>query len=211
MAAAFPTPTRRIHELLQLPESATFSEVYGSYASFIQEYTKEREAAKKLKPAERKTFIFEKSGEEFKEVSSAFLSHFESHADKTTDCLRSPERYSVTHNTSCITVHIPKVTVSSWKTVCESYYGVAGKDRGVNGVQYSTTFSDTDTRLGTELGSLSVTIYDTNKLLVQGTSYLLWIVSHYNILQGMVLSDMTERCDGTPWRKLSALSVTNEK
>ncbi|KAI8485543.1 hypothetical protein Bbelb_367370 [Branchiostoma belcheri] len=89
MAAAFPTPTRRIHELLQLPESATFSELYGSYASFIQEYTKELEAAKKLKPAERRTFIFEKSGEEFKEVSSAFLSHFEPHADKTTDCLRS--------------------------------------------------------------------------------------------------------------------------
>ncbi|CAH1253656.1 EFCAB8 [Branchiostoma lanceolatum] len=192
MAAASPTPSSRIYELLQLPESATFSDVHGSYAAYLQEYTKEREVSKKLNHAQRNTFKYKKSGEELKEVSAAFLSHFESYMDSTSDRLHNSGCYSVTHNISCITVNVPKGSISSWKAVCESYYGVAGNDMGEHGVKYSTTFSDADTRLGTELGSLHITVYETSKLLVQGTSYLLWFVSHYNILQGMVLSDMAE-------------------
>ncbi|KAI8513642.1 hypothetical protein Bbelb_079660 [Branchiostoma belcheri] len=168
------------------------------FLSMCEDIKPERELAKKLKPLERRTHKFTKSGEQFKEVSAAFLSHFETHRGKSTNPLHGLEHYSVKHNTSCLTVHIPSESIASWKSVCEAYYGVKGTDRGVNGVQFSTTFTDDDMRLGTELGSLHITIFDTSKLLIQGTSYVLWLVSQYSILQGMVLSDIAERYPGNP-------------
>ncbi|KAI8516537.1 Pyruvate decarboxylase 2 [Branchiostoma belcheri] len=106
MATASPTPQKdadRIFELFQLPETSTYSDVHTAYVTFLQEYVQERELAKKLKPLERRTHKFTKSGEQFKE---------------------GLEHYTVKHNTSCLTVHIPTESTASWKTVCEAYYGV---------------------------------------------------------------------------------------
>ncbi|KAI8502249.1 hypothetical protein Bbelb_198370 [Branchiostoma belcheri] len=201
MASASPPSHQkdpRIYELFQLPESSTFEEVHAAYVTFIQEYVREREIAKKLPLLERRTHKFVKSGELFKEVSAAFLSHLESSRTESTDPLYGLEHYTVKHNSSCLTVHIPTESIASWKAVCGAYYGVEGTDRGVNGVQFSTTFTDDHTHLCTELGSLHITVYDTSKLLIQGTCYILWLVSHYKILQGMVLSDITDRYPGDP-------------
>ncbi|KAI8493021.1 hypothetical protein Bbelb_290250 [Branchiostoma belcheri] len=126
MATASPSPQKdadRIFELFRLPETSTYSDVHSAYVTFLQEYVQERELAKKLKPLERRTHKFTKTGEQFKEVSAAFLSHFETHRGKSTNPLHGLEHYSVKHNTSCLTVHIPSESIASWKSVCEAYYG----------------------------------------------------------------------------------------
>ncbi|XP_035664929.1 actin cytoskeleton-regulatory complex protein pan1-like [Branchiostoma floridae] len=56
-----------IFKLLQLPETSTRWDVHAAYVTFLQEYVQEREIAKKLPPAVRKTHRFKKSGVQFKE------------------------------------------------------------------------------------------------------------------------------------------------
>ncbi|KAI8514438.1 hypothetical protein Bbelb_070290 [Branchiostoma belcheri] len=183
-----------VRHLLLLTASASADEVYEAYSAFVQEYTKEQEYVKKLSLAERKTYQHKISGKQFTEVSAAFLSSMEDHRNKIPNC-KIPNKISnsVTHNVCSLTIQIPENTLSSWKSVCASYYGVQGKDRGTNGMQFSATFTDSVHQIERELGSIHITVYNTCKILIQGSCYVLWLCSHYDHLQDLVLADVAEK------------------
>ena len=66
--------------------------------------------------------------------------------------------------------------------VCEHHHDVKPIDRGQHGIQYRFSYtspSDTD-----YYGTLSLTFFSTtSRLLVQGSSYLLWVEEHLPLIQ----------------------------
>ena len=62
-------------------------------------------------------------------------------------------------------------------SVCESHHGVSPVDRGVNGQQLK--FPYTSPGESEHYGSISLIFYPTtSRLLVQGSSYILWVDEH---------------------------------
>ena len=62
-------------------------------------------------------------------------------------------------------------------SVCESHHGVSPVDRGVNGQQLKFPYASPGE--SEHYGSISLTFYPTtSRLLVQGSSYILWVDEH---------------------------------
>ena len=80
-------------------------------------------------------------------------------------------------NTFSVTIDITDLMFLAFQEECERHHDTRPIDRGQHGVQYRFSYmSPNDT---VSYGSLSLTFYPTtSRLLVQGTSYLLWVEEH---------------------------------
>ena len=80
-------------------------------------------------------------------------------------------------NTFSITIDITDLMFLVILSECETHHGVSPIDRGVNGQQLR--FPYTSPGEPEHYGSISLTFYPTtSRLLVQGSSYLLWVNEH---------------------------------
>ena len=81
-----------------------------------------------------------------------------------------------------VTVDITDIMFLAFVDECQKHYCVNPVDRGHNGLQFRFEYTSPDD--ATEhYGTISLTFYaSTSRLLVQGTSYLLWIDEHLPII-----------------------------
>ena len=83
---------------------------------------------------------------------------------------------------------------------CELHHNVRPVDRGSNGIQLRFDYTSPDD--AENFGTLSLTFYaTTSRLLVQGTSYLLWVDEHLPLIYKRAESRYTE--DLGTWRSLT--------
>ena len=94
-----------------------------------------------------------------------------------TDDALPPPNIVVKENMESLTIDIVDLLFLPLVHQCEIYYDMSPHDRAINGLQFKLPYvSPSDKE---HYGSISLTFYpSTSRLLVQGTSYLLWLVEH---------------------------------
>ena len=84
-------------------------------------------------------------------------------------------------NTFSVTIDVTDLMFLIMLKVCEAHHGVSPIDRGVNGQQFRFPYSSPGD--SEHYGSISLTFYPTtSRLLVQGSSYLLWVDEHLPLI-----------------------------
>ena len=103
-------------------------------------------------------------------------------------------------NTDSITIDILDMLFLVFLDECEQHHGIAPMDRGHSGLQFRflyTSLFDQE-----QYGSLSLIFYPTtSRLLVQGTSYLLWVEEHLPAIYGE--AETRYLADISSWRSLA--------
>ena len=105
----------------------------------------------------------------------------DAHSDKL--CLQHMINLSLhtKENTCSVTIDITDILFLVMLNECQHHHGVTPIERGRNGVQLRFPYSSPDD--GEHYGSISLTFYPTtSRLLVQGSSYLLWVDEHLPIV-----------------------------
>ncbi|CAH1250738.1 Hypp8905 [Branchiostoma lanceolatum] len=185
-----------LYSLLGLPSTATHAEVVEAYKREIVLY----EEASKLS---KKSSVYKEAYSRHREVSKAFFvlsdaSNSQEYNDSGVTH-NSPKRakksrrqrrdYCVKHNAQSITVLLPqnltKSAAKSWLTTCEDYYDTKATDGGTNGLQINTTYSDATSNI--PAGTVTIKVYESGqKLLIQGSAYLLWFSEMFPVLRKKV-------------------------
>ena len=100
-----------------------------------------------------------------------------SHGDSV--CVKSLTNVTINirENIMSVTIDITDIMFLAFVEQCERYYGMQPIDRGHHGLQFKFEYHSP---LEPEsYGSISLTFYpSTSRLLVQGSSYLLWVEEH---------------------------------
>ncbi|KAI8495429.1 G-protein coupled receptor [Branchiostoma belcheri] len=94
--------------------------------------------------------------------------------------------YFVQHNGGSVTIHIPTGSDKHWTEAIESHYNMSTEDKGKNGRQLNVPFHDPETN--DEIGSVTLHVYHTSKILVQGSAYYLWVMFIYEHLKEQLLA-----------------------
>ena len=103
-------------------------------------------------------------------------------------------------NSFSVTIDILDMLFLVFVEECERHHGVTPIDRGQHGLQFR--FSYISPNDNEQYGTLSLTLYPTtSRLLVQGTSYLLWVNEHLPIIHRE--AEVKYLADVTKWRALA--------
>ena len=103
-------------------------------------------------------------------------------------------------NSESVTIDITDMMFLIFLDQCEKHHGISPVDRGNSGLQLQ--FPYTSPHDDEKFGSLSLTFYPTtSRLLVQGTSYLLWVDEHMPIIYRDV--EVRYLADISSWRGLA--------
>ena len=103
-------------------------------------------------------------------------------------------------NTDSITIDILDMLFLAFLDECEKHHGITPIDRGHSGLQLRFPYTSPGDE--EQYGSLSLTFYPTtSRLLVQGTSYLLWVEEHLPVIYGN--AETRYLADISSWRSLA--------
>ncbi|KAI8519203.1 hypothetical protein Bbelb_024600 [Branchiostoma belcheri] len=189
MASEFATDQAGLYSKLGVLPSATLEEIVDSYK---KEVTLFEEAAK----LSRKDIRFKEADCRYREVSKAFTilsdASYRQRYDNsqtvpdlpkvTRNMLKTPKDYLVKYNEQSITIFLPQNLARIWLESCEDYHGTKATNGGKNGHHIKFPFVDAKTK--EEHGSVSIKVYETTqKLLIQGSAYLLWFSNVFHELR----------------------------
>ncbi|KAI8520379.1 hypothetical protein Bbelb_001330 [Branchiostoma belcheri] len=178
-----------LYAYLGLTPTATRDEILDTYKKEVTIYEK---ASKNS----RKTSAFKEADAKYRSVSRAFSvlsdasrrqSYDNSHnipetPKVTRKELKRTAEYHVKENEQSITVFLPKNLAKSWLESCQEHHDTPATNGGKNGYQIKTSFVDVKT--GLAFGTVSVKVYEsTQKLLIQGSAYLLWFSEVFPVLK----------------------------
>ena len=150
-----------------------------------------RTLAKRLHPDKSQdpdaTEVFQKLNNAYQILCDSNYSSLLSREDKCNDVESShsalPNISIVTReNTFSVTIDITDIMFLAFLEECQQHHCVSPVDRGHNGIQLRFEYASPDDA-NEHFGTISLTFYaTTSRLLVQGTSYLLWIDEHLPII-----------------------------
>ncbi|KAI8495381.1 hypothetical protein Bbelb_268360 [Branchiostoma belcheri] len=178
-----------LYSILGLSSTATHDDIVEAYKKEVRLY----EEATKLG---KKSRVFKEAEAKHKEVSKSFMvlsdaSRRQQYDDSgavtvpprfTTRSSKQSKNYCVNQNEQSLTIFLPPNMSSSWLATCEEHYATRAIDRGKNGRHIKTSFIDAKSK--EVVGSVSLTVYEsTEKILVQGSAYLLWFLETFPSLK----------------------------
>ena len=103
-------------------------------------------------------------------------------------------------NTHSITIDILDMLFIAFLDECEKHHGITPIGRGHSGLQLRIPYTSPSEE--EQYGSLSLTFYPTtSRLMVQGTSYLLWVEEHLPVIYGN--AETRYLADISSWRSLA--------
>ncbi|KAI8488543.1 hypothetical protein Bbelb_338550 [Branchiostoma belcheri] len=184
----------QLYSTLGVPSSAT-------HADIVDAYKKEVKLLEEACKYGKKSTVYKKAETRLREVSKAFAilsdeprrqlydnSGTVNSTPKITKKSRSHSKgYSVNQNEQSTTIFIPPNQATSWIAICEEHYSTQATNRGKDGHHIKTVFYDAQSKEA--VGSVSITVYvSTDKMLVQGSAYLLWFSEEFPGLKEKVSS-----------------------
>ena len=188
------------YKLLGIPHNATDFEIKAAYRRLAKDCHPDKNSSKK-------------STEIFQELNNAYrtlIDHVSraiydvSQGYKTSeatpeDCSESYSAAGVCwrENLESFTMDLPIELYMVWVTVCQQFYKecmyepLINREANFNGLQLKFAFMGED---DTPCGSVSLTFYKTTaRVLVQGSSYLLWHSEHMGILTLLVDTEFQKK------------------
>ena len=174
-------PDSTLYGLLGLEPTASPRSIKSAY----------RTLAKRLHPDKSQdpdaTEVFQKLNNAYQILCDSNDSSLLSREDKCNDVEISlsalPNISIVTReNTFSVTIDITDIMFLAFLEECQQHHCVSPVDRGHNGIQLRFEYASPDDA-NEHFGTISLASYaTTSRLLVQGTSYLLWIDEHLPII-----------------------------
>eukprot|EP00058_Branchiostoma_floridae_P019036 XP_002604525.1 hypothetical protein BRAFLDRAFT_122321 [Branchiostoma floridae] len=197
-----------LYQLLGSSADATKEEIISAYKDKVLTYEKTLHTTKdkRLLSAARQSFT---------EVSKAFyiLSDNDRRGiyDRSNVIVEPTKRdkktapnneYFVQHNKGSVTIYIPTGTVKDWVDIIEAHYNMPTEYKEGNGHQLiGVPFRTPDT--DEVVGFVTLHVYHTGKILVQGSAFYLWTMYMFDHLKQQLSAslDTEVRCEDTVCNK----------
>ena len=184
------------YAVLGLDGTATLDDIKSAYRKLAKKYHPDKNNDAKA------TSMFQKLNTAFRDVCKNIQMKATHHvgADPDDQNALPNVHMAVRENSFSVTIDILDIMFLAFLEECENYYGISPVNRGHSGLQFRFDYtSPCDSEI---YGTISLTFYpSTSRLLVQGTSYLLWIDEHLPIVYQRA-EDRYQRDVGT-WRVLT--------
>ena len=185
------------YEVLGLDQTASLDAVKCAYRTLVKRYHPDRSDDPDAKA------IFQRLNKAYRALMKQLCSDNDnplSH-DNESDIPPLPYvSFTIRENNESVTIDIMDMLILVILEECEKHHGVTPIDRGHCGLQFRFLYTSPNDE--EQYGSLSLTFYaTTSRLLVQGTSYLLWVEEHLPIIFNEAESRYTT--DFGHWRTLA--------
>ncbi|KAI8488401.1 G-protein coupled receptor [Branchiostoma belcheri] len=194
-----------LYRLLGTTTDATEEEIVHAYKEKVKIYEKTTNTAKDKR-------LLNTARQQFGEVSKAFYTLSDKHRRElydqthqitepaTRDRKTKPnDEYFVQFNKESVTVHLPVGSSKQWVDAIETHYGTTTIDKGRNGHQLTVPFLESDSNEA--VGSVTLHVYQTCKILVQGSAYFLWTKYTFEhlkpLIQSLTVAGSDVRCEDT--------------
>ena len=159
--------------ILGLDSSVSLDGIKSAYRSLAKQYHPDKNSS------HGSTALFQQLNHAYQTLIKCHLSagHDGDSSPAGPVCVDSDITLNTKENSFSVTIDITDIMFLVILSVCESHHGVSPVDRGVNGQQLK--FPYTSPGESEHYGSISLTFYPTtSRLLVQGSSYILWVDEH---------------------------------
>ena len=175
---------RTLYQLLGLDDSAKKQDIKLAYRRLAKLYHPDKNTSPQA------TALFQELNQAYHTLTDdklrveydALIGVSEPHTGTSHEnyvCVKSLTNVTINirENIMSVTIDITDIMFLAFVEQCEQYYGMQPIDRGHHGLQFKFEYHSL---LEPEsYGSISLTFYpSTSRLLVQGSSYLLWVEEH---------------------------------
>ncbi|XP_019618814.1 PREDICTED: uncharacterized protein LOC109465815, partial [Branchiostoma belcheri] len=184
----------KLYGLLGITTDATEAEITVAYKEAVKKYDKALNTTK-----DKDKRLLTQARQHFSEVSKAFyvLSNADrrQHYDNSNVIVEPTKRdkkakptddYFVQYNENSVTIHIPAGSHEHWVDNIESHYNTSTNNKGRHGNQLTVPFFDHDTTKADPIGSVTLHVYQTSKILVQGSACFLWVLYTFEELKSQL-------------------------
>ena len=163
------------YDILGIDSSVSLDEIKSTYRSLAKKYHPDKNSSN------GSTALFQRLNQAYQTLLKCHISagHDGDSPHVGPVCVDSISDITLhtKENTFSVTIDITDIMFLVILSECESHHDVSPIDRGINGQQLR--FPYTSPGESEHYGSISLTFYPTtSRLLVQGSSYLLWVDEH---------------------------------